>query len=68
MNWKATRIKGPGKAQSCVLSSQYESQNCKSLVNFSCPNCDRNTLEQVPDEIVDLKCAVCGERIQGVEL
>ena len=68
MSREGTRIKGPGKAQSSILNSQYEGQNRKSLVNFSCPNCDRNTLEQVPDEIVDLKCAVCGERIQGGEL
>ncbi len=31
--------------------------------NYSCPKCDRPTLEETANELVAYKCAVCGERL-----
>ena len=36
--------------------------------NTVCPSCERDTLAETPDEIVDYRCAVCGERVREGDL
>ena len=36
--------------------------------NYACPSCERDTLAETPDEIVDYKCRVCGERVREGDL
>lgn len=31
---------------------------------FNCPNCDRATLTEATDEIVDYRCTVCEHRVR----
>lgn len=41
-------------------------RNNGPTAHYSCPNCDRPTLERANDEIVKWRCAVCGERVEEV--
>lgn len=39
-------------------------RKCFDRANFNCPECNRPTLVEATDEIVDWKCESCGHRVR----